>query len=110
MILRRARAAAASAVPTLAFCERVTAGPFTPWHIRRVGVEGLKLGGGAPDTVLCGAELRHGWDRELAVDTASVERLLRPDDKGRTAVCVACAVAFKIISGTTGPTDAAMED
>lgn len=42
-----------------AFCEPSNATPFSREHIRRVGAEGLKLGGGVPSPALCGADLRY---------------------------------------------------
>lgn len=59
----------------LSFCEPVTATPFSKWHIREVGPEGLKLDGGIPNEPLCGRDLRHGWDLQLRVDAESLTRL-----------------------------------
>jgi hypothetical protein len=76
------------------FCERVTATPTSPEHIRVVGEEGLKLGGGAPDTVLCGASLSKGWDLNNAVDAETVRRLSTPRDAdGHVFLCLRCAEA-----------------
>jgi len=46
------------------FCETVTAGPNTPWHIRSLSEQGQKLGGGADTPALCGRKV--AWD--LAVE------------------------------------------
>jgi hypothetical protein len=43
-----------------AFCERVTAGPTSPWHIRQLTDKGKKLGGGADTPSLCGSKM--AWD------------------------------------------------
>lgn len=80
--------------PDLAFCERVTATPLSPWHIRRVGAEGRRYGVGALDTTLCGGSLSKGWDLHRAVDHKSV-LLLLPD----RSVCPASADAFFAIFG-----------
>lgn len=71
----------------LAFCERVTATATSPWHIRRVGPEGLKLGGNAPDTTLCGASLGKGWDLKTPVTDEMVQRL-------GNAACWGCRDAY----------------
>lgn len=73
-----------------AFCERVTATAESPWHIRLVGSEGLKLGGGAPDSTLCGRPLHKGWDLQLHVDDESVD--------GRH-ICADCSAVW-LIGGT----------
>lgn len=76
---------------TLALCETSTAGPLTPNHVRQVGPEGLKLGGGIPTPALCGRDLRGGWDLR-AVDAAELQRLAdgRTED-GRPFVHPDCA-------------------
>jgi len=56
--------------PEYAFCEPVTASSHSRWHIRKVGPEGLKLGGGA-SAPLCfperGWDWINGWDLEVAI-------------------------------------------
>lgn len=47
------------------FCESVHAGPSSPWHLRRLTVNGRKLGGGIDTRSLCSA-VEVGWD--LAVE------------------------------------------
>ena len=42
------------------FCETVTAGGASPWHIRKLTSKGKKLGGGADTKALCGRPV--GWD------------------------------------------------
>lgn len=54
-----------------AFCETVTAGGTTPWHIRPLTSKGYKYGGGADTPALCGREV--AWDLGVEVD-ASRER------------------------------------
>lgn len=75
---------------TLAYCETSSATTFSPHHVRVVGPEGLKLGGGAPGSALCGRDLRHGWDvREVSRDELVSARVDRdPDWPGHT--CRAC--------------------
>src|SRR5690242_13327177 len=76
---------------TLAFCERSTATAYSKEHIRMVGREGLKLGGGAPDTALCGTPLRAGWDLQTPVDIPTVVRLGSPrEGDGRVFLCAGC--------------------
>jgi hypothetical protein len=45
---------------TISFCETITAGPDTPWHIRRLSKKGPKYGGGADTKALCEREV--SWD------------------------------------------------
>lgn len=47
------------------FCETVTAGPQTPWHIRTVTDTGLHLGGGADTPALCGRVV--AWDLRVEI-------------------------------------------
>lgn len=80
-----------AATVTHAYCERVTATPTSPIHLRQVGTEGLKLGGGIPEDVaaLCGATIARGWD--LPTDVPStVERAatIPQDQPGRH--CLRC--------------------
>lgn len=54
-------------VPQFAECERATAGPTSPFHIRRVNDGKLFPGGGADTLALCGAKV--AWDtRAIALD------------------------------------------
>jgi hypothetical protein len=46
------------------FCETITAGATTSWHIRKLTEKGRKLSGGADTLALCGREV--SWD--LRVD------------------------------------------
>lgn len=80
---------------TYSYCERPTAGPTSPVHIRVVGPEGRLLGGGITGKALCGLSLNHGWDlpgpvveeEKFCLDEAEA---LTP---GRTHV--ACSRAFR---------------
>ncbi|GAB2733873.1 hypothetical protein [Nocardioides pakistanensis] len=82
--------------PRFAFCEQVWATPTSPWHIRAVGTDGLRPGGGIVGESLCCRELTGGWDIPTRiVDEATLERLLTPDSDGRLAVCVACFAAWR---------------
>jgi hypothetical protein len=81
--------------PAFAFCEPVWATPTSHEHIRTVGEEGLKLGGGVPNPALCGRDLRHGWDLKMEVTTESVTSLASPrEGDGRVFLCPGCAEAF----------------
>ena len=54
--------------PRFSFCERVWAGPKSPWHIRELGVAGRKLGGGIDTPSLCGRIVPpsgKGWDLDV---------------------------------------------
>lgn len=77
----------------LSLCETVTAGPLTPNHVRWVGPEGLKVGGGLRGpalAALCGRDLAGGWDVR-AVDVAELRRLARAGfDSGQQWVCESC--------------------
>ena len=42
------------------FCESITAGPLSRWHIRPLTSVGKKLGGGADTPALCGRTV--SWD------------------------------------------------
>ncbi|MBT0771753.1 hypothetical protein KIH74_22625 [Kineosporia sp. J2-2] len=72
----------------LAFCESNWAGPESPWHIRVVGSEGLKPGGGVNATALCGREIK-GWDLPASRPTR--------DTISYKHVCPGCAGAFDAI-------------
>lgn len=77
-------------VVTLAYCETSSATVFSPFHVRVVGDEGLKTGGGAPGSALCGRDLRRGWDvREVtAAELAETRVDPEPDWPGHT--CRGC--------------------
>lgn len=77
-----------------AFCERSTATTMSAEHIRFVGEEGLKPGGGAPDTTLCGRPLYAGWDIPVPVDRSSVTRLARRERDGSNYLCPDCASRY----------------
>lgn len=94
MIFTRNRAAEPAA-PSHAFCEPVHATPTSPEHIREVGDEGLKLGGGVPNPALCGRDLRKGWDLSTPVTPDMVTRLAASrEGDGRVFLCPACAEAY----------------
>lgn len=68
----------------LAFCEPSNATVYSKTHIRVIGAEGRKYGGGALPTVLCGYDIRRGWDLPNVIDAEMVERALAvADDRGR---------------------------
>jgi hypothetical protein len=73
--------------PVLSLCETVTAGPLAPNHVRRVGDEGLRPGGGIPGLALCGQVVARGWDLRYA-EAAEIWELSRTiNDAGRPWVC-----------------------
>jgi len=55
-------------VPPYAFCEASTAGPCSPWHIRKVGTR-LFLTGGVDTPSLCGHVRQPfgGWDLNVRI-------------------------------------------
>lgn len=78
------------AAPTLSYCETAGASTYTPIHVRVVGPEGLKTGGGAPGAALCGRELRFGWDlRLVTVDQLRTDRV-DPDPNWPGHTCRGC--------------------
>lgn len=89
------RKAATPPVPGHSFCEHVDATPTSPIHLRVVGEEGQKFGGGVPGAALCGRDLRNGWDLPHAVTPATVRADMtpRPGD-GRVFACLGCAAIY----------------
>lgn len=61
-IFKRPETPQAPEAPRFAHCERVTATPTSPIHIREVGPEGLKFSGGIVGEALCGRDVARGWD------------------------------------------------
>lgn len=89
----------------LFYCERSTATPTSPEHIRLIPAgEEPMLGGGINDKPLCGADLFHGWDlyevtldnlaRSIAHHRANPQHL-----PGRTCeACSTTALALGVLS------------
>lgn len=75
--------------PAFAYCEAVTATPWSPNHIRKITSAGLKTGGGADTDALCGRAL--GWDLRLVPEDDDVMALAETVINGRSLVCSACA-------------------
>lgn len=103
-LLRRRATPAAPAVPEFAFCEPVHAVTLGPIHIRRVGEEGLKLGGGIPVAPLCGREsVIRGWDLpdEVTPETVLADSTPRPGD-GHVFLCRACTDAYNALTDQPG--------
>ncbi len=73
------------------FCEPSHATVYSRVHIRRVGPEGRKPGGGVPTLPLCGRDLAHGWDLPSQVTAERVEVTL---DAEHNPTCRACAAAW----------------
>lgn len=59
------------------FCESVTAGPCTPWHIRPLDDAGIKPGGGATTRALCGRQV--AWDVMVEIAPYHLENNTCPD-------------------------------
>jgi hypothetical protein len=79
------------AVLAFSFCEPVTAIAMGKWHIREVGPEGLKFGGGVPNDALCGRELRFGWDMEAVFTAERALSMVTPrEGDGHVFLCPAC--------------------
>ena len=54
-------------VPSYSFCEPVTAGANSKWHIRKVGSR-LFLSGGVDSPSLCGhVQISKGWDVNVKI-------------------------------------------
>jgi hypothetical protein len=83
---RRARAAAA---PGLALCERVTASPTSPHHIRQLTERGMFKGGGADTPALCGAVV--AWDTS-SVTLDQIPRIVE-NSHPSYHLCVTCVAA-----------------
>lgn len=72
-----------------AFCEPVSATTRSREHIRLVGPEGFKYGGGIPNKALCGWNVERGWDLKATVHPA---RFLPSAETNPT--CQACIDAY----------------
>jgi hypothetical protein len=76
----------------LAFCEPVYARPMGTEHIREVGPEGFKYGGGIPVAALCGFSVVKGWDLNRPVTGATIAALTEPRAEDlRGWLCNDCA-------------------
>jgi hypothetical protein len=88
-----------AAAPTYAFCESVSAGGASRWHVRKLDAAGLKLGGGITTPSLCGrvrpmgqpypGEPKRkgvgGWDLRVEI---TEDRLMR-------SACPSCALRYE---------------
>lgn len=83
----------ADGAPAYAYCETVLATATSPWHIRQVGPEGLKPGGGVPGNALCGRDLLRGWDLNRPISLPDLRMLQNYD--GPLNVCQACATVYQ---------------
>jgi len=63
------------------FCETVTAGSRSRWHIRELSAIGAKYSGGADTPALCGRQV--SWDIPCNITASQVE-----------GCCKACREAF----------------
>ena len=80
----------------LSYCERSTASAMSPVHIRKVGGEGRKLGGGVPVPALCGSDLHHGWDLPTDVPSTVARYATIPQNQpGR--MCLACVAETGLV-------------
>lgn len=92
--MKRTRKTIAEPV-TYAYCEPTWATPLSKEHIRKVGPEGLMLGGGVPGEALCGRDLARGWDVPRNVDHTSALVLSSPRlGDGRVFLCPVCADTY----------------
>lgn len=83
--------------PTVRYseCERVTASPTSPTHIRVLTDAGLITGGGADSDALCSAEV--AWDiREITLPEV-IENL--PGQHATFRYCTLCVEAVRSILG-----------
>lgn len=77
------------------FCESSAAGSLSPWHIRKLGAAGVKLGGGIDTPSLCGRvdpEKWNGWD---VAGVAITDAFLDGTTNGRRHVCAACVAKYR---------------
>lgn len=86
---RSAGEGAAWSKPVFAYCEPVSANPWSPNHIREVTDAGLKLGGGADTPALCGREM--GWDLRVVPSDDDVMALSETFINEGRLVCQKCA-------------------
>lgn len=77
----------------LSWCERVTASPTSPSHIRVVPAgEDLVLGGGLRVPALCGRDLEGGWDTHAIPDAKHIlDTIANEHETNRT--CRGCSDA-----------------
>lgn len=83
-------------VAEYAFCERATASPRSPHHIRQLTSRGMLTGGGADTAALCGAEV--AWDTSAVGQIADWDLLTRPRESPRDAswrACLTCVVTYR---------------
>lgn len=73
------------------FCESVTAGSGSPWHIRRLTEFGPKPGGGADTDALCGRKVC--WDIEVKITDPLLEHC-----------CQECAELYRIMKAQCNKT------
>lgn len=87
-------------MPLLAFCEPGNAMAMGKEHVRVVGPEGHKYGGGIPGAALCGRDLRKGWDlqRQVTADAIRTLGTARPGD-GHVWLCADCGTAAQRLLG-----------
>lgn len=77
----------------------------SPVHLRRVGLEGLKHGGGVPSPALCGRDLHLGWDLERAVTDEAVGSWAALEQGRPGRLCAACAQGYWSGPVTAEPSD-----
>jgi hypothetical protein len=83
--------------PVYAECERVTAGPTSPTHIRQLTEKGRFPGGGADTPALCGAKV--AWDLSVIDVTAMPSRVANQHETFR--YCGTCLTELEQRLGVT---------
>lgn len=59
-------------MPDYAYCETITAGSTTPWHVRELTAKGKRLSGGADTRALCGRQV--SWDLNIDMEPNGADR------------------------------------
>jgi hypothetical protein len=78
-----------------AFCEPVTAGSFSRWHIRPLTLQGRKEGGGADTPALCGQKV--AWDLGNPDVAATLARDRAQDPELLHEYCPNCLSQFALL-------------
>lgn len=85
-------------VGRLSFCERITASPTSPYHVRVIDEAGFKTTGGVSVPTICGDDLHRGWDvseKSYSVDEALSLSRQWIANEFLHATCSRCVVALE---------------